>query len=369
MKRPAWLAVGIAAILAIVGAAGLMWWQRQRLPIVDVSIQSAALSSFWHRPTAVRARVLLPPSYWNDPQRTYPAVYDIHALGTSYLVGRRTTRVWQKAVAASGTDFIVVFLDAAMPAGEHHAFADSANNGPWASALVHDFIPQLEKKFRIQGTPGRRFLTGHSSGGWAALWLQVNYPKFFGGAWSSAPDPVDFHDFIGMNLLGAPLPNAYRIGGKERELVRGTFFHPTQSLRAYVRKEDASGAHGQFASFDAAFGPRAGAKPRALFDHRTGKIDPVAARYWEDHYDIDGIVRKRWPTIGGDLQGKLHVFVGAIDTYHLEGPVRLLGEDLQQRQASAEIVVAPGRDHTDIARWHGGLTAYELTEMAKLSHQ
>nr|MDQ6931087.1 esterase family protein [Candidatus Eremiobacteraeota bacterium] len=210
MNKSTRLALAAAVLLVIIAVGAFMWWQRQRLPIVDVSIQSASLTSFWHRPTDMRARVLLPDSYWNSPQRRYPAVYEIHALGTSYLVGRRTTRAWQKAIARSGTDFIVVFLDAAMPAGEHHVFADSANNGPWASALVNDVIPELEKQFRIQATPASRFLAGHSSGGWAALWLQVNYPRFFGGEWSSAPDPVDFHDFIGMNLVRAPLPNAYR---------------------------------------------------------------------------------------------------------------------------------------------------------------
>ncbi len=40
-----------------------------------------------------------------------------------------------------------------------------------------------------------RFLHGHSSGGWSTLWLQIQNPSFFGGSWSSAPDPVDFTKF------------------------------------------------------------------------------------------------------------------------------------------------------------------------------
>ena len=45
-----------------------------------------------------------------------------------------------------------------------------------------------------------RFLQGHSSGGWATLWLQTRYPKIFGGTWSTSPDSSDFHDFTGPDL-------------------------------------------------------------------------------------------------------------------------------------------------------------------------
>ena len=88
---------------------------------------------------------------------------------------------------------LYVYLNAQFPLG-HHEFADSVNNGPWGKALTTEFIPQLEAKYGAAATPAGRFLTGHSSGGWSSLWLQVNYPEFFGGVWSTAPDPVDFRD-------------------------------------------------------------------------------------------------------------------------------------------------------------------------------
>src|SRR6201996_493468 len=58
-------------------------------------------------------------------------------------------------------------------------------------------------------SPSGRLLTGHSSGGWAALWLQVTYPKLFGGTWPTSPDPSDFRDFLGIDLY-APNANVYR---------------------------------------------------------------------------------------------------------------------------------------------------------------
>src|SRR6185295_2710367 len=81
-----------------------------------------------------------------------------------------------------------------------HVFADSENNGPVGQALITELIPHIEKTYRALGVPGARFLNGHSSGGWSSLWLQVTYPEFFGGVWSTSPDPVDFRDFQRINL-------------------------------------------------------------------------------------------------------------------------------------------------------------------------
>ena len=90
-------------------------------------------------------------------------------------------------------------LDPSCPRG-HHVFADSANNGPVGQALVEEFLPELDRQYRTVGKPAARFLTGHSSGGWSSLWLQVTYPEVFGGVWSTAPDPVDFRDYQQVNL-------------------------------------------------------------------------------------------------------------------------------------------------------------------------
>ena len=85
-----------------------------------------------------------------------------------------------------------VFLDQSSATGTHE-FADSVNNGPWGHSLTSEFIPHLESQFRMDAKPNGRFLQGHSSGGWATLWLQTRYPKMFGGTWSTSPDPSDFH--------------------------------------------------------------------------------------------------------------------------------------------------------------------------------
>jgi len=68
------------------------------------------------------------------------------------------------------------------------------------TALITEFIPFLEEKYNLGGSGEKRFLAGHSSGGWSSLWLQIQNPDFFNGAWALAPDPVDFHYFQTADL-------------------------------------------------------------------------------------------------------------------------------------------------------------------------
>jgi hypothetical protein len=106
-------------------------------------------------------------------------------------------------------------------------------------------------------------------------------------------------------------------------------------------------------------------KPEALIDGATGVIDPVVASYWEQHYDLTHILQSRWEILGPELEGKLHVFVGDRDTFHLEGSVMLMRDALAKLGSDAEFGIAPGDDHWQIYTYHGGMIGYALGEMAK----
>jgi hypothetical protein len=81
-----------------------------------------------------------------------------------------------------------VVRDPSCPLG-HHVFAHSANNGPVGDAIVHEPIPELEKRFRAIPAAGARFVTAHSSGGWSSLWLQVTGPTPLSAFGAPRPTP------------------------------------------------------------------------------------------------------------------------------------------------------------------------------------
>jgi S-formylglutathione hydrolase FrmB len=309
---------------------------------------SPSLSKFYGRPTHLRASVLLPVGY--DPKQRYPVIYWQNGFGGSYRTGFGfAKRGLREMMAKDGLHALLVVTDSSGPTGITQ-FADSANNGPWGHAFVNEFVPAVERAFPVDGRPSRRFLWGHSSGGWASLWLQVTYPNVFGGTWSSSPDPVDFHDFTGPDLLNSPEDNAYADNyGRPWQLVRmGT--KNVMTLRDFVLSSDVEGYdESQFGSFDAVFSPRgADGKPVPLFDHRTGVVNQDVAAYWEAHYDIASTIERNYVALAPSLQHKLHIAVGTLDTFHLERGVLRLDARLRQLGMNPSITYFPNASHVSM---------------------
>ena len=316
--------------------------ETDRVKLVD--IPSELLSKFHGKPMRIRAGVVLPKSHAKEPLRSYPVVYEIPGFGGNHFAafgsnGRNATDV-------AGKDMIWVMLDPSCRLG-HHVFADSENNGPWGKALVEELIPRIEKMFRGLAEPGGRFLTGHSSGGWSSLWLQVTYPDFFGGVWSTAPDSVDFRDFQKVDIY-RPKTNLFiDETGQSRPLAR----KGNEVLLRYKPFNDMEvvlGRGGQLFSFEAVFSPRGkDGKPRPLWDHTTGWIDPETARAWQ-RYDIRLIVENNWKTLAPKLAGKVHVYMGSQDTFYLDGATILLQKTFQDLGSDAVVEIFPGRDHGNL---------------------
>jgi len=142
---------------------------------------SPALTAFSGRETHIRGWVVLPPGYAEHPDEHYPTVYRTHGFGGKLDTIRPSALMMASRMAAGKMPpMIRVLLDESLATGTHE-FADSVNNGPWGQALTAEFIPWIEAKYRMDAKATGRFLQGHSSGGWATLQLQVNYPKILGG--------------------------------------------------------------------------------------------------------------------------------------------------------------------------------------------
>lgn len=316
--------------------------ETEQVKLVD--IESKLLSEFHKRPVHLRAGVVLPKGFAVDAGKRYPVLYVIPGFsGTHHAALAAVSRT---PTDVGGVEMLYVVLDPSCRHG-HHVFADSENNGPCGQALIAELIPHIEKQFRALGSPAARFLTGHSSGGWSSLWLQITYPDFFGGVWSTAPDPVDFRDFQKINLYregenmftdaaGKPRPIA-----REKDKVR-LWYKPFSDMEVIM------GHGGQLAAFEAAFSKRGpDGKPRQLWERSTGKIDLDVARTWEK-YDIRLILERNWKALAPKLAGKIHVYMGGDDTFYLDGATVLLKEALGKLGSDAVVEIFPGKDHGSV---------------------
>jgi hypothetical protein len=292
-----------------------------------VRLQSQRLTTFHHRPVFLRAGVLLPRRFMEAPDRRYPLWVRMGGFGS------RCTFIREFGSAQDGPSgdqpaFVMVCLDGAGPYGDPSQ-VNSANNGPYGDALTRELIPHIEREFRCLGRPNARFLSGTSTGGWAALALQVFYPDFFNGAYAFWPDPVDFRAFETINIYADE--NAYTdAAGRPRAAKRTRSGRTETTVREACEAENEEGGGSytlsgqQWGAWNAIHSPRgADGKPAPLWDPKTGTIDRKVAEHWK-RYDLRLQLERNWRTLGPKLRRKLHVWVGERDEYFLNDAVHLL---------------------------------------------
>ena len=296
--------------------------------------------------------MVLPPGYVPYGRR-YPVVYWFHGYGgPTYNLTQFAARFRQRMVRGKMPPMIWVIPDMTTPTGTSE-FVDGPNNGPWDTAFTKELVPYIDRTYRTEARPGARFLTGHSSGGWASLHLQLAHPCLFGGAWATSPDPVDFHAFIQTNLY-APIANVYRSSdGKTLPLVRQGAH--VSSFKAAARTEAVLGTYGgQLTSFEWTFSPRGeDGRPQPMFDRTTGAVDPAVAAYWQAHYDLAATLAHITPADRQSLAGKLHLWAGGSDSFYLDGAVRRFGAAAKAVEVDATVTIVPDRTHFDLYTENG----------------
>jgi S-formylglutathione hydrolase FrmB len=314
----------------------------------QIDFVSPALSAFWGQPIHIRGQVALPPGYRDSGPR-FPVAYSTSGYGGNLLWTQfSATHMVQLMASGEAPPMIWVYLDQSSPTGTHE-FADSVNNGPWGQALIAELIPWVDRNYATDGVPSSRFLTGHSSGGWASLWLQVRYPKMFGGSWPTSPDPSDFHGFFNADLY-VPNANAYRDANGNAYPMLRDHGKVVATFEQLAKMEMVLGPYGgQDASFEWVFSPKGpDGRPVPMFDRVTGKVNSDVLAYWHDRYDIASIVARDWKMLKPDLDGKIHLYVGADDSFYLDGPAHRLQATFQRLGAHEDFAFVPDKTHFDL---------------------
>jgi hypothetical protein len=334
--------------------------------IRHIRIQSKLLTTFWGRPMFLSANVLVPEGFDDHPGAHFPLMIfedhfndDFHGFRTSppdpnlkpdyserfHISGynrieqEEAYKFYQQWIRPTFPRFLVAQINHANPYYDDSYAVNSANLGPYGDAIETELIPVIEKKFRAIGQGWARFAYGGSTGGWEALAVQLFYPDHYNGVYAACPDPVDFRGFTNINLYQDK--NAFYLSGPhlrvEQPGERDYLGRTLMTTRLVNQYELALGSHGrsgeQFDIWQAVYGPVGqDGYPQPIFNKETGEIDPATAAYWKEHFDLSAIVRKKWATLGPQLEGKIHVYVGSADTYFLNDAVYYLEDVLKATQ-------------------------------------
>ncbi|MEO1014045.1 MAG: hypothetical protein AAFX08_02540 [Pseudomonadota bacterium] len=332
--------------------------------IKHVEIVSERLSKFWGREMTLGANILLPEGFDEHPDARYPLmIFHGHFPATfggfrlappdpdleceysarfdlpcyNRTVQEEAHAFYQKWISPDFPRFIIIEIQHANPYYDDSYAVNSANLGPYGDAITYDLIPFVEEAFRGLGEPWARFMYGGSTGGWEAMAAQVFYPDEYNGAYIACPDPIDFRDYVGVNIYEDD--NAYYrygpFGRIARPGHRNYLGRVNATVEMFGRYELALGrkhrSGDQFDIWEAVYSPMgADGYPKRLWDKRTGEIDREVAAYWRENYDLRHILERDWSTLGPKLHGKLNIYTGDMDNYYLNNAV-YLAEDFLTR--------------------------------------
>jgi S-formylglutathione hydrolase FrmB len=174
-------------------------------------------SRFLHQ--AVHYCVLLPPGYGASDSKTrrYPVLYFLHGLGED----ERTlfdTGGWNLIEDLRQQHKIGDFLIAA-PEGKRSFFVNSADGKVrYSDFFLQEFMPQIERQYRIRGGRLNRGITGVSMGGYGALRVAFAHPELFSS--------VSAQSAALMTDSPQQLDSAMRSGGSVGPLLGPVFGDP-----------------------------------------------------------------------------------------------------------------------------------------------
>ncbi len=314
-----------------------------------VKFQSKLLSDFWGQPMYLGATILLPKGYDENQEEFYPVNYiqGHFSLRAPYGFreekpdesdrwGSRGYEFFQYWNSEECPRMIAVTFQHPCPYYDDSHAMNSPNLGPYGDAIMQELIPYIEENFRIIREPYARVLSGGSTGGWISFALQVFHPDFFGGTFSLCPDSLDFRAQHLVNIYEHE--NAYYTDYDwlrvERPVLRGTDGQVREMMKDENHYELAVGDNcrsgGQWEIYMACYGPVGqDGYPKEAWDKLTGKIDPEVARYWKEHFDLRYYLEQNWAEIGPKLEGKLHIYVGDMDSYYLNNAVVFMEQFLE----------------------------------------
>jgi Putative esterase len=329
-----------------------------------IRIKSDLLSKFWGIPVYFGAKVLLPYGFddhpsahyplmvfhghfsneffgWREtpPDTSVPGLYStrFHVDDYNYTMEKYAYEFYKEWTGPNFPRFIIIEIQQANPYYDDSYAVNSANMGPYGDAINYELIPYIEKKFRGLGKPWARFLYGGSTGGWEALATQIFYPNMYNGCFAACPDPIDFRKFQLINIYNDD--NAYYTNGVWQKIA----LPESRDYLGNILSTDVAANHlelvigtkgrsgGQWDAWQAVFSPQGkDGYPEPIWNKMAGKINHSVAEYWKEHYDLRYILQRDWKILGPKLKGKIHIYVGEMDTYYLNDAVYLMENFLRK---------------------------------------
>jgi S-formylglutathione hydrolase FrmB len=147
--------------------------------------------------------VYLPPDY-ETSQRSYPVLYLLHGATddqTGWIQFGEVLRIADMAIAdGTATAMVIVMPDA--DTGKMGYFNDIKGEWRYEDFFFEEFLPYIEKKYRIRTEKRYRAISGLSMGGGGTFMYALHHPELFSSACplSAYCGPLSLEDMDGKQI-------------------------------------------------------------------------------------------------------------------------------------------------------------------------
>ncbi len=141
--------------------------------------------------------IYLPPDY-ETSERSYPVLYLLHGAGddqTGWVQFGEVLHITDKAIKEmKATSMIIVMPDA--NTGQRGYTNDIKGEWLYEDFFFEEFIPYIEKTYRIKGEKRYRAVAGLSMGGGGTFYFALHHPELFSSACplSAATGPLNIDE-------------------------------------------------------------------------------------------------------------------------------------------------------------------------------
>ena len=125
--------------------------------------------------------VYLPPSYHKNTLKQYPVLYLLHGLHqdhNSWIEDGNLKQIADEMFAKDIPEMIIV-----CPKG-YNSFYVNTSQMRYEDFFITEFIPTIEKRYRILANSENRHIAGLSMGGFGATYLAFKYSNLFASAYA-----------------------------------------------------------------------------------------------------------------------------------------------------------------------------------------
>jgi len=169
MKKPVFLLMSLLVPLFISAQTGKV--------LDDLSLTSKILNM------DRKYAIYLPPDYATS-QRSYPVLYLLHGSGddqTGWVQFGEVLHIADEAInQGKATPMIIVMPDA--NTGQRGYFNDIKGKWRYEDFFFEEFIPYIEKQYRIKSDKKYRAISGLSMGGGGTFMYALHHPEMFSSA-------------------------------------------------------------------------------------------------------------------------------------------------------------------------------------------